>query len=192
MTLIRTLEDSISVDPSELAPCHKKLFEELKSNLGSIKINAALRNRSYTLKPAIQNANVHGTNFQWKKISIFTDSSLKNASAGYLLDARAECGGNCGSFHQVNVVICLNNRETIGTNFLKLEVAAMQEIRNHKEITITDQNILGILITLDRSFLNLGNWNHVYADATEYSLAYAMAYKWVLKSNICSIQLHAA
>jgi hypothetical protein len=189
---LRIIEDEISIAIDELEKCHKSLVEELKINLSSLDIQRGLRNRSKSLKQEIQQSNSSSSAFKWVKHSIFSDRSLTKASAGYLIDARAECSQNCGSFHQVNIVICLNNREAIGTNFLKLEVAAVQEIRNHQNQPLTDKNVLGLLITLDREMLNFGGWDGAYADATEYVFAYNLAYRSVIKSQIIGLQLHSA
>ena len=189
---LRIIEDEISITIAELEKCHKNLVEELKTNLSSVDIQRGLRNRSRSLKMEIRKSNSSSSAFKWVKHSIFSDRSLGKASAGYLLDARAECLRNCGSFHQVNIVICLNNREAICTNFLKLEVAAVQEIRNHQNQALTDKNVLGLLITLDRELLNFGGWDGAYADSTEYILAYNLAYKSVIKSQIVGLQLHSA
>jgi hypothetical protein len=188
---IRILEDEISVLVEDLEECHKLLVKEIQTSLKSVDIQRGLKNRSRSLKAEIKKSTSSLSAYKWAKHSIFTDRSLKKASAGYLLDARAECSLNCGSFHQVNVVICLNNREAIGTNFLKLEVAAVQEIRNHQVQELSDRNILGILITLDREMLDFGGWDGAYADSSEYSLAYNLAYKSVIKSQVISLQLHS-
>lgn len=188
---LRILEDEISIAIKELEECHKNLVQELRNNLSTVDIQRGLRNRSRSLKEEIQQSNSSSPAFKWVKHSIFSDRSLKKASAGYLIDARAECLQNCGSFHQVNIVICLNNREAIGTNFLKLEVAAVQEIRNHQNQALTDKNVLGLLITLDREMLDFGGWDSAYADSTEYVLAYNLAYNSVVKSQIIGLQLHS-
>lgn len=188
---MRIIEDEISIAINDLEKCHQSLVLELKANLASVDIQRGLRNRSRSLKVEIQQSNSAGSAFKWVKHSIFSDRSLKQASAGYLIDARAECSRSCGSFHQVNVVFCLNNREAIGTNFLKLEVAAVQEIRNHQNQALTDKNVLGLLITLDREMLDFGGWDGAYADSTEYVLAYNLAYKSVIRSQIIGVQLHS-
>jgi len=188
---LRIIEDEISTTIAELEKCHKDLVQELRSNLSSVDIQKGLRNRSRSLKFEIQKVNSQSSTFKWAKHSIFSDRSLKKVSAGYLIDARAECSQTCGSYHQINIVICLNNREALGTNFLKLEVAAVQEIRNHQHEALTDKNVLGLLISLDRELLKFGGWDSSYADSSEYQIAYNMAYKSVIKSRIIGLQLHS-
>ena len=126
----------------------------------------------------------------WEKSSIFHDPSLLDVAAIYRLDGRATCSGSCGTVHRTNLVLCLNNRESIGTNFLKLEIAAQEDIRNHKRSELFDRNILGILITFNEGLLRDGGWDASYASADEYTFAYKHAYRQIIKSNVIGMQLH--
>lgn len=187
MSNFRILEDALTASLSEMPQCLTQIISNLKSEMQAIDANSSIANRSESLKSALT-SQVKAVN--WNKKSLFDAPELADAPAIFKLDGIATCNESCGSYHQANIVICLNNREIIGTNFLKLEVAAIEAIRNHPKFAIYDQNILGVLITLDEDLLRTGNWDRSYASSDEYKFAFKHAYKGLLKANIISLQLH--
>lgn len=190
MSSIKVVEDAMSIELNELEPCLQDLLLDTKEIFQSLDVRAAIRQRSESFKNAIGLGIDGKANFVWGKSSIFHDPSLLDVAAIYRLDGKIACGGRCGSFHKINLVLCLNNRESIGTNFLKLETAAQEDIRNHKEVEIFDRNLLGVLISFNEGLLKEGGWDSSYASADEYTFAYKHAYRDIIKSNIIGMQLH--
>ena len=187
MANFRIVEDALSAVAEDLENCLTELVQKIRYEIQAIDGHKSIKNRSESLKGALTE-NVGTVN--WQKKSLFESPNLANAPAIFILDGTAQCDERCGSYHQINVVTCLNNREVIGTNFLKLEVSAIESIRNHPAFPIYDSNILGLLITLDENVLHLGGWDKAYANSSEYSFAYKHAYKSLIKSNVLSLQIH--
>ena len=190
MNHIRISEKSLTVSTENLHLCHSQFLDELKSFLEKIDVRQAISERSKSFKAEIEKMIGQDSLIVWKKQSVFSSPEYHDVPAGLQIDGRAECNGNCNSFHQINIVLCLNNREVIGTNFLKLEVSAKEEIRNHRKNSIYDTNILGVLITLDDSLLKAGNWDPAYANSNEYAFAFQYGYRGLIQSNIVAMQLH--
>lgn len=189
MNTIRVVEDEMSINITDFEVCMLGLYEELKNALQAIDARTSIRQRSDSLKLAISECFEGKTNFHWEKTSIFYDSNLLDVAAIYRLDGKLTCDRKCGSFHKINIVLCLNNREIIGTNFLKLEVAAQEDIR-YSSSSIYDRNILGVLLSLNEGLLKEGAWDGSYATSSEYTFAYKHAYRHIIKSNIIGVQLH--
>ncbi len=190
MNQIRITENRITVSSEEIHSCHKELLEDLKSNIENIDAKVALSERSKSLKSEIERSQEDVPRILWKKTSVLASKQMLEVPATLQLDAEAKCSGKCGSIHFINIVLCLNNREGIGTNYLKLEVAAQNQIRNTQIESISDENILGVMITLDQSILKAGSWDSAYADANEYTFSFQKAYKGLIKSNIVGVQLN--
>lgn len=190
MSSIRVIEDEMSIRLSDLEPCLQGLWLELKEVFQSLDVRTAMRQRSESFKNSISLAIQAKANFKWEKSSIFYDASLLDVPAIYRLDGTIVCDGKCGSFHKINLVLCLNNREIIGTNFLKLEIAAHEDIRFHRSFEIFDRNLLGILISFNEGLLRVGGWDSSYASADEYTFAYKHGYRSIIDSNIIGMQLH--
>jgi hypothetical protein len=190
MSSIKVIEDEMSAKLSELEPCLQELWTEIKDTFQSLDVRTAIRQRSESFKNSISTGTASKTNFTWEKTSVFHDPNLLDAAAIYRLDGKVTCDRSCKSFHKANLVLCLNNRESIGTNFLKLETAAQEDIRNHKALEIFDRNILGVLISFNEGLLREGAWDSSYGNADEYTFAYKHAYRGIIKSNIIGMQLH--
>jgi hypothetical protein len=190
MSNIRITENEMTASFENLDQCHLDLSNDLKLKLEKIDVQRAISERSKSFKIEIEKLFEDNSSVVWRKHSVFTSPALIDVPAGLQLDARGTCSGACESFHQLNIVLCLNNREIIGTNFLKLEVSAKEEIRNHRTIPIYDSNILGVLITFNDSILKAGNWDPAYANSNEYTFAYQHGYRGLIQSNILAMQLN--
>jgi hypothetical protein len=158
------------------------MWETLKESLGQIDFSTAVKNRSISFKEALKKSTENLNNFTWI-------SRNRDGQAPFQIDARYVCGRKCGTVHIINLVVCLNNREAIGSNFLKLETAAIREIRTSKEV-LDDANVAGFLATLSRELLDEGGWDPSYADSSEYANAIKTYYKPLLKSNILGLRIH--
>ena len=190
MSSIKVIEDEMSIGLVDIDPCLQGLWTELKDIFQSLDVRTAMRQRSESFKNAISVAIEGKANFAWEKSTVFHDPSMLDVPAIYRLDGKITCNGKCSTFHKINLVLCLNNRESIGTNFLKLEVAAQEDIRNHKPLVIFDRNLLGVLISFNEGLLRVGGWDSSYGSADEYTFAYKHAYRGVIKSNLIGMQLH--
>ena len=184
MPNLRIIDDSITADLSDISICFNKIWGELKDSVSVIDANSAISQRSTTFKGQIKDRTEKLKGFQWIPRS-------RDVQAQFQIDAQYHCDNKCGTEHIVNFVLCLNNREAIGTNFLKLEIAALKEIRLATKYELTDDNILGIIISLDRDLLDKGGWDPAYADASEYSNAGKTFYRQLLKSNVISMRIHS-
>ena len=183
MQTSRIIIESLSTEIEDLQECLRDFCVDLKNNLQNIDLNQAIVDRSTSLKKAIIESNKGIGTLNWAPKS-------RDGSAAFTLDATYKCLGKCQTAHFANLVIWLNNRETIGTNYLKLEMTALQSIRNSRDFEISDENVLGIFIAFDRDLLTNGGWDPAYADASEYSVAFKKYYRSLIKSNILTLRIH--
>ena len=190
MTTIRMVEDEMTISSVGVHPCFRRIIDIIREQFQSIDSADLIRQRSESFKKVLADSLKSVGEITWSKGSVFQNPALSDVPAIFKLDGHAECDRTCQSNHRINFVLCLNNRESIGTNFLKLEIAALDSIRNSRDNSLYDENILGILLTLDSSVLETGNWDSSYAAASEYTFAFKHAYKNLLKSNILALQFH--
>jgi hypothetical protein len=177
------VEEPLTCVLSELEPCLTASLSVIQKSLSEINFNSAIADRSNSMRRFIKEQTEKIKGFEWIP-------KTRDGQAPFYTDAKYICNGECRSLHVLNVVICLSNREAIGTNFLKLELAALSEIRKYHEQEVLDSNILGILLTFDRDVLSLGKWDPAYADSSEYSGAIRKFYKPFLRSNIVNLRIH--
>jgi hypothetical protein len=182
MSKIRVIDDLLTVNLLDVASCHQKMWELLKDSLEEMDFNAAVKNRSISFKEELKISTKSINNFNWI-------ARTRDGQAPFQIDAQFHCDKKCGTTHVANLVICLNNREAIGSNFLKLEIAALREIRLNK-VEIDDSNVVGFLVTLSRELLDEGGWDPSYADSSEYANAAKTIYKPILRSNILGLRIH--
>lgn len=180
---MRIIEESLTCLTSELDTCLQNSLSKLQDALAGIDFGSAIADRSNSMRKSIRDSTGNLKGFEWIP-------RTRDGQAPFSIDGRYVCNGECNSMHILNIVICLNNREAIGTNFLKLEVAALSEIRRFQETEVVDSNILGVLISLDRDVLTWGKWDPSYADSSEYSGGMRKFYKSLLKSNITNLRIH--
>jgi hypothetical protein len=184
-----------SAKENMLAQCEELLISELVGLLQSFDPQSAIKGRSVSLKKVIADAiSAEGRPAsarirKLQKTSAFHENRLGNAGALFELDLQSECDKSCGQVHRINAVLCLNNRETVGSNFLKLELAAQELIRHNNGQALSDENVLGILVTLNKKVLTLGGWDPAYANSTDYTFAYSFAYSSMLRSRVLAIKL---
>lgn len=90
---------------------------------------------------------------------------------------------NINGSQNMNVELCFNNRETAGTNLLKLSTAsAFQEISS-------SAYSLGVLIVPTRDLLDFGGWDPAYGDSVEYSYYFKTAFGRTLSANLLVLEL---
>lgn len=81
--------------------------------------------------------------------------------ANFYCDMTAVCGCVGAKQSKTFFELCFNNREAIGTNFLKLDAA-------RRNCELPDKQAQCVLICPSESLLRAGNWDPAYADADEY------------------------
>ena len=190
MTAIRIVEDELSISSVSVNPCFRRMIDIIREQFQSIDSASLIRQRSESFKKVLADSFESVSEITWSKSSVFRNPAMSDVPAIFKLDGHAECDRTCQTIHRINFVLCLNNRESIGTNFLKLEIAALDLIRNSRDNSLYDENILGILLTLDSSVLETGKWDSSYAAASEYTFAFKHAYKNLLNSNMLAMQFH--
>jgi hypothetical protein len=188
---IRTLNEHLNYEETDLSPCHRDLLNSITLGIETIDGESAISERSTSFKNSLKSQT--SSNFlRWAKRSIFANRALADVDAIYEIDAQIKCDESCGGQHFINLVICLNNREILGTNFLKLDVAASDLIRNNSKVRLFDDNILGVLITLSETTLRRGNWDRSYASGADYSWAFRNVYQSNIRAHIVIIECHYA
>lgn len=180
---MRAIDENLTVSLEDLDDCHIQAFKYVMSALNRIDLNLAIRDRSNSMKNCIQDVLSKWSGLEWIP-------KTRDGQAPFTIDAKYRCESKCSNIHIINFVICLNNREAIGTNFLKLEYGALNEIRKGSSSELRDSNVLGVLITFSRDLLNLGKWDLSYADSSEYSAAARRYYRLLLQSNILNLRIH--
>lgn len=121
--------------------------------------------------PSKQIKNATGEIFQqggdWRQpFQIDTNVSSIYPLSNYKLDAMIdESPANCEHFHRALVEQCFDNRQAIGTNLLKFQLATSLFEARLNHIT------LSIIICADRHSLKLFGWDGSIASSEEYEAA---------------------
>jgi hypothetical protein len=94
--------------------------------------------------------------------------------ANYVLDAMKDIKGNdCSHLHRFFVEFCFDNRQAIGSNILKFEVASRNAIQFNLDP-------IPILICAEQDTLKHFGWDGSIANANEYEHALRIAYKDII------------
>ncbi len=168
--------------------CIEAALSSLKSAIQCLNVATAVGKKSTSLKKALFETSMTGGALKWEKLPITSPDCIENLgtpSAIYHLDGKWDCEANCGISHVLLFVVCLNNRETIGTNLLKLEIACRSMSRE-------SANSVGVLITLQRDLLDYGGWDPAYADSYEYRQACRKVYSGFLQESLISLEITSA
>jgi len=181
---LRVISEELTTSISELELCLVNMHNEIIDAFSKVGTSAAISERSDSMKKLLQESTAALKLFKWIP-------KTRDGQAPFQVDAVYRCSGECKSMHVINIVICLFNREAIGTNFLKLEISALAEIRTYQKVEMADSNILGILLTFDKDLLALGRWDNSYAASSEYTVGLRKFYKPFMRSNITSLRVHA-
>jgi hypothetical protein len=96
--------------------------------------------------------------------------------ANYTLDAIKDFSSSeCTHVHRFLVEFCFDNRQAIGTNLLKFEIASTSGSSSNVEP-------MPVLICADSAALRHFGWDGSIASADEYEHAIRVAYKSVIKN----------
>jgi hypothetical protein len=169
------------------APENRTCFEPLISELSSIfehmSLPELLGNRTRGIQKTLEDGRLSKTRISWGKFTTVGPSTGVSQKSILKLDGVGSC--SCGK-HIISIVLCLNNREAIGTNLLKVELA-----NNFFSINSATQETTGVMICLSRETLNLGGWDKAYADASEYAESFRGAYFQLVKNPLVVLEVHS-
>lgn len=99
-------------------------------------------------------------------------------TANYLMDAILDqYDADCGHHHRFLVQTCFDNRQALGTNLLKFEIAQFKFCKTPKHKT------LSIIICGEPKTLKNLKWDGSVASSSEYELALSSGYCGVLEVN---------
>lgn len=88
---------------------------------------------------------------------------------------------SCDVRHRLQIEVCFDNRQAIGTNILKLEIGAEAFRRR------TGGRAFSLIICGNRKALKFGGWDSGVADDNEYQIAIDTAYKSILSGNVALV-----
>jgi hypothetical protein len=166
-------------EESVLNDCHVKLLQGLRTHFEDLPQLKAVASKRKAFEEHIKTL--------LKKPNLFdgfagrVSSDVRAGDSGvpgqaiFKVDAQIECNRLCGGRHSMNIELCIQNREAIGTNFLKLETLANLE---------SSSDHLGVLICPDAKYFASSNMDSSYADDDEYIVAFKLAYHRILKSKM--------
>ena len=96
----------------------------------------------------------------------------------YLMDGILDqYEAECGHHHRFLIQTCFDNRQAIGTNLLKFEMAKLKFCKT------TQHKILPIIICAEPQVLKMLKWDGSVASSSEYELALLAGYNGILDSN---------
>jgi hypothetical protein len=159
------------------------MISELVTIFENMTLPELLGNRTRGIQKSLEDGRLNNTRISWGKFAIVNHATGVSQKSIFKLDGIASCG--CGK-HNISIVLCLNNREAIGTNLIKAELA------NHFFYSNSAiEETAGILLCLSRETLNLGGWDKAYADASEYSEAFRGAYFQLINKPLVVLEIHS-
>jgi len=170
---------------TEVRPALKKLQEEhCPIELTTISIvDASLKKISFDAEPLssapkkisawIKN---FALEFEWiESFRINPEIPRDFPIANYTMDGVLDqYDAECGHHHRFLIQTCFDNRQAIGTNLLKFEMAKKQFCRTERH------KVLPIIVCADSDVLKIYKWDNSVASSSEYELALRSAYKDIL------------
>ena len=173
---VRTNKDK-SVDSFCLVEQHRIMG--LKGNLEKIIVAKNSKDSpSKQIKDATEEIFRNGGD--WRQPFQF-DSSVSSIYplSNYRLDAMIdEISADCEHSHRILVEQCFDNRQAIGTNLLKFQLASSL-FENHLKHTA-----LSIITCADRHSLKLFGWDGSIASSEEYEAALRGPYANIITANV--------
>lgn len=182
----------LNVDISTIADCYKRVILDLNSRLAPFRIEDVISSRSASLRETLNKVTEDVLGLAWVKTpvtSMSTFSGISMPTAIFQIDGTFSCQRKCGATHTADFVLCLNNRESIGTTYLKLESIYQRRILELQNAS--DQKVfnLSILVTASENLLSLGKWDPSYGDTHEHKEAFQKVYRPLLQSNYMIVEI---
>ena len=94
----------------------------------------------------------------------------------------AERLDGCKKSHNLHLEICFDNRQAIGTNLLKMEIAS-------RELDNGSASSVGVIIAAERDFLRKFGWDNAIGSSQEYIDSYNHGYGGVIETPIVVFSL---
>jgi len=117
--------------------------------------------------------------FWQRKVLVGSKYLLNFPHANYTVDAIYKAGANELGGFQFAVEACFDNRQSIGTNLLKFEIARQN----------SQNPMFGLIIAGNRELLKEYGWDGSIASAEEYESAMTSAYAEIIRANIYLLTL---
>lgn len=150
--------------------CQLALQEELQAFLESLDSFALVGARSQGIKKSLNQFGAAGEKarhpFLWTASAPLAETSSLSHDPNFRATAKMECSV-CKSPSILYVHLAVGNREGIGTNFLRSNLAGACEFGAGRLV----------LITLGRDLLNVGGWDSSYGDSEEFLAQFRLGYK---------------
>lgn len=164
--------------------CEASLLENLVDALADLDPLRFIGSRSRGLKSELSAYGASGINsphpFKWTSSVLITDSSGLDFDPNFRATGLMTCQ-DCEIPRRLYVHLAVNNREAIGTNLLRANLAA--------ESSFAPGAL--VLITLGRELLNLGGWDRSYGASNEFIRQYELGYWSALKRAPALIDLNS-
>jgi hypothetical protein len=175
-----TIRNFLQADSEFLPPELEAEITSLQKHLSLITKNEVLNSKSKSIQRSLA---------EYKGVGLKETSSSVKPGSGAKLPANLRLDkilSTADNSEYLNIELCFNNKETAGTNFLKLSSAAIFQERQGALFS------LGLLLVPSRELLTLGGWDPVYGDSTEYSLYYKEAFKQSLFGRYLILELSSS
>jgi len=153
--------------------------ESLADHFGNAEQSEVIRRRSRAFQDLAKSYTAPA-GFELITNAPISTRTQHETSANYCLDLVIH---NLNLRTSIPVEIAFNNRETIGTNFLKLESFAKDQKDGIKAP-------FGVLVVPAASLLNFGGWDSVYGSSQEYENLRIRMYDSCLSLPTYLIELH--
>jgi hypothetical protein len=156
---------------------HRIYLAELFRHFKELNLSAAVKSRSRYVREIFDN---------FKPSQAFTHLDNSNVSPEAV--GRVPANQRVDTLHSWNnqaliaTELCLNNREAIGGNIMKLSLALENRETEAK-------NTLAVLVVLNRKFLDLGGWDNSYGDSWEYAEYFRLGFDKHVRGNVAMLEL---
>ncbi len=184
-SVVRVFFLGLNYERTELPLCLEPIFADFMAYINSMSLADVLEKKTKAFSKRIADFALLGQRGDFARTNRF-ESRYPISPLGalprapFIGDLRIKCVNQCSSSHSLDIELCLNNIEAIGTNFLKLETIAESEpeVSHH-----------GVLVCLTRELLIMGNWDNAYAEDLDYVRAYKLAYQPSLQHRFAVLQI---
>ena len=156
---------------------HKIYVTELHRHLKTLNLSEAVKSRSKYVRTVFDN---------FEPSLQFT--SLENPNISPVASGRIVANQRVDTLHSwkndvlIATELCLNNRESIGTNIMKLSLA----LENR---AVEAKNTLAVMVVLNRELLDLGGWDSSYGDSWEYAEYFQLGFEKHVPGNLAMLEL---
>lgn len=164
--------------PKEDCDDFEVYLRRLREHMSSVAMVDLVGRRSKTVAARFRDF-APGSDFVPLETGINPVIQESNLSAGYRVDRLYRTSNQC----LIATELAFNNRESIGTNFLKLATALISRESNPSKRA-------GVLIAPTRELLDRGGWDRSYGDSAEYEALFRAGYGGILNVNLVILELH--